>query len=615
MPVYGTIKNIEAALIGRGEPAITRWNRLEGRPRSHHFDRALRAEIRDPLWMLTKQWQLGEFRGDDAGSPVRARICTSVTRFDQYQAEQGAVEKLTLDMPLETKVERRPIRWSAKGQKLSLDLRLALGRRWLKLLKRDFDAGDLSTDYRTAYRTQYPIAIPDPTVKADAAVCAHVDVWQQVSAVAGRAMDGYALLEYLENPIHNAWDGIGANSADEAKLATLAGGLKDWLGTLVAQPGDPNADAWFPQRLEYQFNLSAPATSGEYVASAEEYYQGHLDWYSLERSDVAALGPAPSGGLPPELKAGSFVPVSLVFSGMPNTRWWQFEERRTNFGEVKPDRTDLGKLLLIEFGLVYANDWFVFPYTLPIGTASTVHGVAITNVFGERVWVEPVTPRGASTWDRWSMYQLTGSGDVSALILPQATDHVQESPPLEGVAMVRDEMANLVYGIEKRVPVASGASRPGGEAGRELFNMLAKIIGPPPVPPAAVAPVRYQIMNTVPEHWIPFLPVHQPNSVLETRLQRAAMPRLLGNDPANFDTVEPRTSLLREGLDATPRQPYFVNEEEVPRAGALVTLAYQRTRWLEGRVYVWLGVTKTTGRGEASSGLAFDQLVPNDTGL
>ena len=37
------------------------------------FDRALRAEVRDALWMLTRQWQLGEFRGDDAGSPVLAR--------------------------------------------------------------------------------------------------------------------------------------------------------------------------------------------------------------------------------------------------------------------------------------------------------------------------------------------------------------------------------------------------------------------------------------------------------------------------------------------------------------------------------------------------------------
>src|SRR5689334_25250577 len=96
------VVNISEALLTRAHPAITRWNRLEGRPRTHHFDRALGAEIRDPLWMLTKQWQLGEFRGDDAGSPVQARICISATRFDQYQAEEGAVEKLTLDMPLET---------------------------------------------------------------------------------------------------------------------------------------------------------------------------------------------------------------------------------------------------------------------------------------------------------------------------------------------------------------------------------------------------------------------------------------------------------------------------------------------------------------------------------
>ena len=30
--------------------------------------------MRDPLWMLTRQWQFGEFRGEDAASPVTARI-------------------------------------------------------------------------------------------------------------------------------------------------------------------------------------------------------------------------------------------------------------------------------------------------------------------------------------------------------------------------------------------------------------------------------------------------------------------------------------------------------------------------------------------------------------
>ena len=55
-------------------PTVVMWNRLEGRPRRADFGRALRAEVRDPLWMLTRQWQMGEFIGEDAGSPVTAKV-------------------------------------------------------------------------------------------------------------------------------------------------------------------------------------------------------------------------------------------------------------------------------------------------------------------------------------------------------------------------------------------------------------------------------------------------------------------------------------------------------------------------------------------------------------
>ena len=55
-------------------PTVTTWNRLEGRPRREDFDRALKAEVRDALWMISKQWQMGEFIGDDAGSPARTRM-------------------------------------------------------------------------------------------------------------------------------------------------------------------------------------------------------------------------------------------------------------------------------------------------------------------------------------------------------------------------------------------------------------------------------------------------------------------------------------------------------------------------------------------------------------
>ena len=37
-------------------PIIKGWNRLEGRPRTVDYSRALRAEVRDALWFLTRQW-------------------------------------------------------------------------------------------------------------------------------------------------------------------------------------------------------------------------------------------------------------------------------------------------------------------------------------------------------------------------------------------------------------------------------------------------------------------------------------------------------------------------------------------------------------------------------
>ena len=80
--------------------------------------------------------------------------------------------------------------------------------------------------------------------------------------------------------------------------------------------------------------------------------------------------------------------MPVTFTGMPNTRWWSFEERKTNFGDVDASTTDLAKLMFLEFALVYANDWFVIPFTLPAGSLANVRGLAVTNIFGERFWIE-----------------------------------------------------------------------------------------------------------------------------------------------------------------------------------------------------------------------------------
>ena len=237
----------------------------------------------------------------------------------------------------------------------------------------------------------------------------------------------------------------------------------------------------------------------------------------------------------PQRRTQTFIPSSIVFEGMPDTRWWAFEDRRTNFGEVQPDATDLGKLLLLEFGLVYANDWFVLPYPLAVGSVAEVKGIALTNVFGERFWIEPPRAPGVADWEDWSMFTLTAEGTAPAgtkvaprLALLPTAPKVQESAAVEEVALVRDEVTNMVWGIERRVLLASGATRPGNEAAREYRQWLQQLVGPVPKDLEPEAPVRYEVMNTVPEQWIPFISGHVDNDARETKLQRAALRKPAG---------------------------------------------------------------------------------------
>lgn len=47
--------------------SITTWVRLEPRARDRDLRAGSEARIADPLWLLARQWQLGELAGVDAG--------------------------------------------------------------------------------------------------------------------------------------------------------------------------------------------------------------------------------------------------------------------------------------------------------------------------------------------------------------------------------------------------------------------------------------------------------------------------------------------------------------------------------------------------------------------
>ena len=90
-------------------PSITSWIRLEPRSRNAEMDASLQARVYDPLWMLARQWQFGEFEGEDNGSPVVSRWRAEEAKLARYYA--GSIAPNTMvnaprydstTMPLET---------------------------------------------------------------------------------------------------------------------------------------------------------------------------------------------------------------------------------------------------------------------------------------------------------------------------------------------------------------------------------------------------------------------------------------------------------------------------------------------------------------------------------
>src|ERR1041385_8924770 len=103
-------EGIENVLSARARiPTIVMWNRLEGRRRRPDFSRALKAEVRDPLWMLTRQWQMGEFIGEDAGSPVTAKVAWKTDQVTEVHSPARGVQPYDPNFPLEALIEARPV--------------------------------------------------------------------------------------------------------------------------------------------------------------------------------------------------------------------------------------------------------------------------------------------------------------------------------------------------------------------------------------------------------------------------------------------------------------------------------------------------------------------------
>lgn len=543
-------------------PSITTWTRLEPQPRDATLARSLQAQVRDPLWMLARQWQVGEYLGSDGGSPVQATFAGNQQAMTTYRPGLAAAATVMYDstVPLETHVERESPVLGLRGS-------VQLGLYFESLVR---TGGVPSPEGVIAqFRTAFPIAAtaPDP-------VLATADSLQFRALMAGRVTDGEAL--YASAAAVAAGQTPPTPLPGAANATNMSGVLSAFLAYRQSLFTVPNADsAWQDQPLRYAFAIGSPAPNDNVLLEAKEFPGGRLDWYSFSLASAAEKTAATATVTPVNF---AFFPNHVTFRGVHDLRWWMFEDSVTNFGNLDAQSVDLAKLLVMEFALVYGNDWFSVPVPTPIGSVARVTTLVVTDTFGVRTLIRPTEPP-------WSMFTIAGSGGARSdfLLMAQTLGLVDEADPVETVMWVRDDMAAMAWAIEEALQSDMDSAL---DASAGALQRQAASTPPPPVATSGGPQVYYTQEMAPPDNWVPLVPVTTAQGALFLR-------RGIMGTPARAQILE-------------PGKPFVVNDRTVPRAGLETDRYFRRARTPNGATVLWLARRSGPGTGEGWSGLRFD---------
>ena len=620
------------------------FNQIAPRPRDkRNFDRVLRAEIHDPLFMIARQWQMGEFEFEDTGSAIFAKIAMDLSKLSRIKV--GAVaEEYSDDIPLETRVERQHV-------KLSLKEKVRMGEQWIRMLKKEgdkynYNGGgtppsplfsidtykaeflDITTDPLNHYSfDQVPdilVSDEDDDILYKAKLLTQTKTVQYLNLISGRKVDGAKIMATLsaDETAFNSITGTTFGFVEDVAEAFVK-----WVNEIYSVPESSDDNYWNAESFSYNAEVSSPQVDSSgtpidnRVLSVKDYSSDKLDWYAFDEQPGASGNPLETayGSVEPT-ETITMIPTPGSFPGMPASRWWEFEEGNMNIAGADLSATDTVKSVLAEFALVYQDDWFVLPKLVPVGSTAKVTGIVVKDVFGQHTFVQHTSksPHLNSDWSSWDMYSQTNANttpgvDASddSLFFAPSTNDIMMSDALEEVVFIRDEMANMVFAIEKKIWSELGEGIDAVDAAGAIKQFLLDR-RPETLPETPDADLRYELGNTVPFNWIPFIPVHNGGGTNRSiRLQRASMPLIL-SDYMQMP-IRPRTDFLRTGLNdddslsATPK--YFIQEEIIPRAGIKLEKKLQRTRWYNGKTYLWLSHSKHVGRGQGNSNLQFDRVL------
>jgi len=543
------------------------------------MQRSLQAQIRDPLWMLARQWQVGEFLGDDAGSPVQATLGVEMRTITTYRpgSDDAAMVPIDPALPVEVHVERERVILRLRGSVQS-------GLYFEGLVRQAGIAG--ADAVIAAFRAAFPIA----AAPADAGYT-NPDALRFRTLAAGRVTDGEALYAAARS---------GAPLPPEAANPGMPAVIAAFVAYRKSLFSEPDHDsAWQSQQVDYRFALESPHGDQNIVLEAPEFPGGHLDWFSFSLAAsrpnaVTAANPASV-----TLTTFDFLPNHVVFRGMPDPRWWNFEDAVMDFGQLDAEHVDLAKLLVMEFALVYGNDWFSVPVPTPIGTLERVTTLVVTDTFGVRTLIRPSEQAQVNAGESpWSMFKLSGESGARSDFITMAPKLgiAEDADAIEEVLFLRDDQAAMAWAVEHQLQ---------GDLDSPVDAYETYLQGGPhpPSPPLA-QPGGPQIYYTLevppPDNWIPMVPVQSPQNELFLRRGTMKVPKPDGT----FYFLTARAVLLE------PQHAFLVADRIIPRAGVIADRYFRRTRSSDGSTFLWLARISGPGRGPGWSGLRFDIVQP-----
>jgi hypothetical protein len=255
------------------------------------------------------------------------------------------------------------------------------------------------------------------------------------------------------------------------------------------------------------------------------------------------------------------------------------EDAHVDLGSLAAGGTEVGRMLLSEFVLLWGHDWFVIPVDHPTGRLTTVRKLRVIDTFGVVADIAPVPPSG-----EFGLARHTAAPGAPAVATETGLWIPEHAPSLEGAPLERldillDEGSNMLWAVERRLT---------DELARPLEGLDARA----PLSAAATTPREegrdfvYTPFDPPPPGWVPLIAADERLEMGELLLGDLPVPHLSGR--------------LADSLGLHPLR--------LHAEGLSLIRRWEVTRRRDGALVAWISRRRLATPPAMTTALVFDRL-------